>query len=432
MADIQLSTVASLLYELRGPMQSLYPTRNFLMAAWSGVGQDGAPGRITPIEDREAFNGSKVRIPLDIGLMEAGGFVAEGGTVNVPIAPAFTQAEVNLKKFVQPFGISLEAMEDSEGPNSVTSATAMALKKAREAMADKVNVAMCGGGTLPAADSGGLLGTVASHSNLVSTMASGTDWDKFYVGQVVDVLTRSTGADAGQGKRRKISAISISAGTITFSTTAQASDGGSGNITADSTSGIYLPGSYGNVMQGLESAKLATTFQGVTRTTYPQFAAVDGRGGDTTTAPFSDAMIDTGVILAQRKSDARWDFGVGDPNSINVYKNAKQNQVRYSVPTGTVAGRFSGVQIDAGDHTITLVPERKHQPGGITLLTRKAATLYGRKKGPDFDDITGSMFKQLARTTDYEVWLIDRLQWGFHAPNEITYFHNLSTQSTSG
>jgi len=197
MADFQLSQAASLLYELRAPMQTLYPTRNFLLAAWSGAGQDGAPGRITPLDDREAFTGSKVRIPVDLQMMEAGGWVAEGGTVNVPVAPLIKQAEITLKKFIQPFGISLEAMEDTQG-NSAADAMAMSLDKAQKALADRVNMAMNGDGT-------GLLGTVASHSNLTSTMASGTDWDKFYVGMVVDVLTRADGTDAGQGKRRRIS-----------------------------------------------------------------------------------------------------------------------------------------------------------------------------------------------------------------------------------
>lgn len=426
MADFTLTQAASLLYELRAPMVAIYPTRNFLLAAWSGVGQDGAPGRITPLDNREAFSGSNVRVPIDVQMMEGGGWVAEGGTVNVPIAPTFTKASVTLKKFVQPFGISLEVMEDSQA-NSTADALALSLDKAQKALADRVNMAMNGDGT-------GLLGTVSSHSNLVSTMAAGTDWDKFYVGQIVDVLTRADGTDAGQGKRRRISAISITNSTITFDTASQASDGGSGNITASSASGIYVPGSYGNVLSGgIEAAAASSgTFETVDLSSYPQFKAVDGRAGDTTTKPFSDSMVDLGVTLGQRAGDGMWDFGVGDPNSINVYKNSKTSLVRYNVPTGTVAGRFSGVVIDAGDQSITLVPERKHKPGSIKLLLKSAATLYGRKKGPDFDDITGSQFKQLDRRTSYEVWLIDRLEWGWHSPNNMTYFNNLSTQATAG
>lgn len=426
MANVTLSKIASLLYDMRGPVQSLFPTRNFLLAAWFNAGADGAPGLTTPLNNPERFNGAKVRVPLDTVAMQGGGWVAEGGTVNVPIAPTITQAEINLKKFIQPFGISLEAMEDSTGANSALEALALSVKKARIAMAEQMNVAMNGAGT-------GVLATVASGSNLTWVLDTDTDWDKLYVGQIVDVLTEADGVNAGNGLRRKIDSITISTRTVVFSTTAQASDGSSGNITASSASALFVPGSYGNVLAGgIEAAGRGTSFQNVTLATYPQFKAVDGRGGDTTTLPFSDSMVDLGVTLAQRAGDGMFDFGIGDPNAINVYKNAKQNQTRYAVPTGVVAGRFSGVQLDLGNQTITLVPERKHKPGSIKLAARDASTLYASTPGPDYDDQTGSMFKQFNRTTDYEVWLKFRPEWGWHNPSKLTYFDNLSVQSTSG
>lgn len=435
MADIQLSTIASLLYDMRGPMQSLYPTRNFLLAYFSGQGQDGAPGRITPLQNPTHFDGKQVRVPLDTVPMQAGGWVKEGGTVNVPIAPVITQAYINLKKFIQPFGISLEAMEDSKGANSAIDATAMSLQKARIAMADNVNVAMCGDGT------GTLAGVTTADSSLTKVLDAGTDWDKLYVGQVVDLVDSTTGSTTTNGKRRKISSITISTSTVVFDTAAQASDGESGNITTDGNSVLVVPGSVANVSGtytsyvlggGFEAAGRGTTFQQVTLATYPQFKAVDGRAGDTTTLPFSDSMVDLGVTLGQRAGDGMYDAAYGDPNSINIYKNAKQNQTRFSVPTGTVAGRFTGVQIDLGNQIITIVPERKSKPGSIKFWSRDAATLYGSTAGPDYDDLGGSMFKQFNRTTDYEVWLKDRIELGWHNPSKLLYFDNLSVQNTAG
>jgi hypothetical protein len=431
MADTQLSTIASLLYDMKGPMQSLYPTRNFLLAYFSGEGQDGAPGRVTPLQNPSQFDGKQVRVPLDTVAMQAGGWVAEGGTVNVPIAPVITQATVTLKKFIQPFGISLEAMEDSRGTNSAIDATAMSLQKARVAMAEQVNVAFCGDGT-------GLLAPVLSGSALawvVGTGAAGTgvDWDKLYVGLVVDVLTRATGADAGQGLRRRISAIDIPTATVTFDTALQASDGGSGSITATAASGLYVPGSWGNVLSGgFEAAGRGTTFEGVTLATYPQFKAVDGRSGDTTSAAFTDAMIDLGVTLAQRAGDGMFDASYGDPNSINVYKNAKANQTRFNVSTGVVAGHFTGIQVDLGNQIIIVVPERKSKPGSIKFFAKAAATLYGSNAGPDYDDLSGSMFKQFNRRTNYEVWLKDRIELGWHNPSKMVYYDNLTLQNPAG
>src|SRR5512143_3487905 len=113
MADITLTKIASYLYDMKGPVQRLFPTRNFLMSAWFGQGEDGSPGLTTPLNNPTRFNGAKVRVPIDTAPMQAGGWVAEGGTVNVPIPPTITASEITLKKFVQPFGITLEAMEDS-------------------------------------------------------------------------------------------------------------------------------------------------------------------------------------------------------------------------------------------------------------------------------------------------------------------------------
>jgi hypothetical protein len=431
MADTTLGVIQSLLYEMRGPMQSLYPTRNFLLGYLSGVGQDGAPGRITPLQNPKQFDGSSVRVPLDTVPMQAGGWVLESGTVNVPIAPIITQASITLKKFIQPFGISLEAMEDSKGGNSAIDATAMNLQKARIAMADAVNVALCGDGS-------GLLANVLSGSALSWVLGTGSagvgvDWDKIYVGQVVDVLTTATGADAGQGKRRKIASINIGTATITFDTAQQASDGGSGSIIASAASGLYVPGSYGAVLQGgFQAAGRISPFEGVNLTTYPQFKAVDGRAGDGSSAPMSDAMIDLGVTLAQRAGDGLFDAAIGDPNAINVYKNSKANQTRFTTPTGVVASRWTGIQVDLGNQIITIVPERKYKVGEIAFWNRQANTLYGSTAGPDYDDLAGSMFKQFQRQTNYEVWLKDRLELGWHSPSKMLFFGSLQVQNAAG
>jgi len=440
MADTTLGTIQSVLYEMRGPMQSLYPTRNFLLAYLSGLGQDGAPGRITPLQNPAQFTGSSVRIPLDTIQMQGGGWVGEGGTVNVPVAPTITQANITLKKFIQPFGISLEAMEDSKGANSAIDALALNLQKARIAMADAVNVALCGDGT-------GLLAPVLSGTSPGLTMVLGTgsagagvDWDKLYVGQVVDVLTRADGADAGAGQRRRIASITISTGTVVFDTAQVASDGGSGPITFAATSGLYVAGSRVksgsttpvNVLQGgFEAAGRISPFEGVNLTTYPQFAAVDGRNGVTTPADLSDQMFDDALLFAQRANDGMFDASYGDPNAINKYKNTKTQLTRYNTPTGTVATRFSGIQVDLGNQIVVLVGERKSKPGSVKLFNRQACTLYGSTAGPDYDDLAGSMFKQFNRMTNYEVWLKDRLELGWHAPSKMVYLDNLNVQNTA-
>jgi hypothetical protein len=358
------------------------------------------------------FSGKQVRIPLDLAQLQAGGWVSETGTINVPIAAAFTEAHVNLARFVQPTSITIDLEEDSMD-NSAAQGLATLIRKTREAMAENVNDAMnTSGALLATADT-----TQASAGGLVLKVLATTDFDKIYPGKVVDVLTATTGADPGQGKRRKIASFddSLAVPTVTFDTASQASDGGSGNITLSNLVAVYTAGSWGQAMAGIEDAANLSgtdTFQAVARATYPAFKAVDGRNGTTTTAPLSDQMLDAGTLRAQRNGAFRWDFGVGDPAAINVYKNGKQSQVRYTPDTQTLPSGFKGISYEGTGQSIALVPERKHATGGIKLVRRDAATLYGRRKGPDFEDSTGSMFQRFSRALPKELWLVDRLQWG--------------------
>jgi hypothetical protein len=434
-ADNTLSTAASLLYEMRGPMQALYPKDHVLLAEWSGVGaEDPSSGRVTPnstgqipTDNREIFSGSRVRIPLDLAQLQGGGWATETGTVNVPIAAAFTEAHITLADIVQPTSISIDLEEDSMN-NSAAQGLATLVRKAREAMAEIVNDTMnTTGALLGLADS-----TQATAAGLVLTTAAGTDIDKLYPGKVVDVLTASTGADPGQGKRRKIASVANESTlpAITFSTTVQASDGGYGNISLSNAVGIYIAGSYGNAMNGIEDAANISgsdTFESVARATYPGFKAVDGRAGVTTTVPLSDTMLDAAVQLGQRNGAFRWDFGVGDPNSINVYKNGKQSQVRYTPDTATLRSGFQGIEYSGTGQPLALVPERRHGTGMVKLLRKDAATLYGRQKGPDFEDSTGAIFMRFTRSLPKEMWLVDRLQWGWSNPGSIVRLDHLST-----
>jgi hypothetical protein len=69
---------------------------------------------------------------------------------------------------------------------------------------------------------------------------------------------------------------------------------------------VYIPGSYSApgttdyIPNGIEEAAATTgTFQGLSRTTYPQWAGTDGRDGTTTTAALSEQMLMAGAA-AQR------------------------------------------------------------------------------------------------------------------------------------
>ena len=196
-------------------------------------------------------------------------------------------------RFVQPFSLTIDVERDSLN-NSNAKAVARHVMKAREAVARNENIAFLGDGT-------GLLATVTGGTSPGLTLSvSGVNWNVMLPGLVIDVLTRSNGADPGAGLRRKIASVSrttASTGTITLSTTQQASDGGSGNVTFSANEGFYISGSYGNVAQGLDQASATSgTFAGLAKTN--EFSkGTDGHTGDTVPAAV-DSMLDAAVIEA--------------------------------------------------------------------------------------------------------------------------------------
>jgi hypothetical protein len=436
MADNSLTSAASLLYEMQGKMMELYPKDYVFLAELSGVdvfnGGDPAAveGRITPDLQPDSFyrtySGLRVRVPIQPTGLQGAQAISETGTVNVPIAVPFSEAHITLGRVVAPTSLTLDIDEDSMDNSAVQMAAQLA-KGQRLALAEVVNDMLLGNGDaqLAVADS-----TQSSAGGLTLKVDATTDFDKLYPGRVVDVLATADGSDPGQGKRRLIASINETASppTVTFSTTAQASDGGSGNITLSNAVGVYLPGSYGNALQGVEQAAATSgTFEGIDKAANVWWKGTDGRQGTTTTAPLSDLLIDTAVLLGQRAGVSKWDFGVGDPKTINVYKNGKTSLLRYDAPTTTLRSGFKGIIYDGLDQELPLVPERRHKVGGVKLIRRDRMTLYGRRKGPAYEDSTGSPWQRFARSLPRESWYVDRLNLGVHDCGAIVFLNNLST-----
>jgi hypothetical protein len=68
MASTTLGTIQSLLYEMRGPMRSLCPTRTSYLATLDGPEE---PGTDHAAQNPRQFDGSPV-VPLDTVAMQAG------------------------------------------------------------------------------------------------------------------------------------------------------------------------------------------------------------------------------------------------------------------------------------------------------------------------------------------------------------------------
>lgn len=442
MADNVLASWAAFLYELQGKVVEVFPTEAPFLAELSGVGDSEAVGRFTRDMDgnRSIFSGSSVRHSIILAQLAGGGFVGESGTWNVPHALSSTKANINLVRCLVPFSVSVDVERDSFDNSSAT-AVATLTREARIALARIENTAMQGDGT-------GLVQSITGGSSPGLTIQVSTTgnaaMDVLLPGTVWDVLTKSTGANPGNGKRRKIASVSDSSTTqtVTFDTAVQASDGDSGNITFSTNEGIYIPGSWSNgsvgtgtgpgelCIQGLEQVAAASgTFEGINKANVPQWQGTDGRGGDTAVVALSTQMLDGAVRRGRRAGLGVWDFGLGDPAAIDLYKQGLYAQMRYDVQTTKLKSGYSGPVFDGADKPFPLIKEPAHKKGALKLIDKASFQLYGDQKGPAFLEDDGAMFRRFARALPKEAELLDRVQLGAVKCNTLVFLNNLAVAS---
>jgi hypothetical protein len=430
MADNVLSSWAPFLYELQGKVWEVFPTEAPFFAELSGVGDPESVGRFTRDMDggRSIFSGASVRhtiIPINL---QSGGFISETQTWNAPIALASNKININLVRALVPFSVSVDVERDSFD-NSSAVAVATLVREARVSLARMENLAFLGDGT-------GVVATVPNATGspgLVVTVSAGTNFDVLLPGTVWDIVTVSTAAPTTGGKRRKIASVQESALTVTFDTALQASDGDSGAITFASTSGIAIPGSASTAAnagtltaQGLEQAAAITgTFETLDKAANVAWQGTDGRGGVTTTLALSQQMMDGAVRRGRRAAIGVWDFAIGDPAVIDLYKQGLYSQVRYDPSSLTLKSGFSGIAYDGADKPFPLVKEPAHKKAGIKLIDKGSFQLYGDQKGPAFLEDDGAMFRRMSRSLIKEAELLDRVQLGVTKCNTLIFLNNL-------
>lgn len=430
---------AAYLFEMQGAVHESFAAEAPYLAEVSGYSTDGSAngmGRITRAMDgnRTIFAGSQVRHTVDLSTMQAGGWPGEEGTWNAPAATNAQKIYDYLRDFVQPFSLTVDVERDSADHSNAV-ALGRLIAKAQQSCALNEELTFLGDGTA-------LVGTVASNSGsagLTIPMVAGQNWNILLPGTIWDVLTRSNGANPGNGLRRKIDSVSINAdnsGSVVFDTAQQTSDGNSGNITFANTSGIYIPGSYSTtdestsslVPNGLKEASsfAGTTFQGLSGTTFPQWNGIDGRQGDTAVKMLSETMLMQGARAARRYGGNSWDFGIGDIASIDGYKASFFAQRLTELDTMELKSGFSGVVFGgAGVKPFPLIGSLYHDPNALTLIDKKNIQLYGDSKGPDFLTDDGAMFRRFARTLTKEADLLDRVQQFFTLRNVLVRYNNL-------
>jgi hypothetical protein len=416
MADQLTTGWTDLLYEMRGPLQSAYPKAYVMLAEFKR-------------DTRQDFTGNKVRVPIFAAPLQGAHGLAEGGTITTPQIDITSHAEVLVAHMAIPISLSPELIKQSKD-NSAVKAMASKVKRARESMSRTANEMIHGAGD-------GQLGEITDGAtSLTVTLATGAAKvsglaRQLYPGRIVDVRTRATGADPGQGLKRKIASVTKntdgSINTVTFDT--NAFGGGSGNIVHTSADGIFIVDTWGNAVQGIQQIGGTTgIFEVINRATAGNdfWKGTDGRAGVTTLADPTLSMLDGGFLqLGERTDLDKIDFFVGDPGVILKYQQLFYSAVKYENPGGKLKTGFSGPVYNGQ----VLVNDFDHQLGALSGITKESLQMYGYSQGPDWDEETGAMFQRFSRTRNVEAWLVDDLQLGAHECRTMVRWANLNRAS---
>lgn len=415
---------SNFLYDLQGQAQQTFPLAFSLLRELSGSlnggGYDSHYKRYTAgladLEgDRDTFHGQQVRFPLQLAEVPSGGWIGEGSTWNAAAPIDTNKATATLVEFVQPVVLSIALKRDAQnGQTSAMDSVEMYTRSAYRQAAYHENLALHG-------DASALICNVASATGtgtLVVDVGTTAPWDALQPGRVVDILTRSNGADPGQGKRRKIASVVRSTGLVTFSTTAVASDGGSGNITFSANEGIYVTGSYtaGQSMVGLASAVAVTgTFEGIDKAAVAQWQGIT----QAASATLSDSLLYDIDYKQLANGGEGFDFGIAHPKVIDPWILSKQSMVRLDQEVVTLKSGFKGIAFTGGQKPYPLVKDIYAPRSKARFVQKSALQLYGDAVGPSWIDDDGTMWRMFSRATLTEADLLDRVQLGVKKCNVL-------------
>lgn len=416
MADETTTTWANLMREAKGPLVEALKWKTVLLAE---VQRDSNPRR---------WNGKQVTIPIFTAPQQGAGMINETGTstiprgeLNAPQVHDDAQANVQNATIGVVVSFTRQVIQQAKGDENVwAEVIPTKMQRAEDAFKRVINEQMCGSGNaLIAATTSG-----AGSPGLALPVGTTANFYQLYPGRIIDVLTRSNGADPGAGLIRKIASYDETAGTVTLSTTGFG--GGSGNVTFSANEGIYIQGSYGNALAGVGQAVATTgTFQGINKATVDAW-----KGTDVSPAAVTDptlSVFDKSERKAAQRSGETPDFYLCDPAIVDKFTQGLTVQARWAGEDGQLASGWTGVKY----RNKVLIPEFDMPPQTAYGVSKNDMTIYSLMDGPDWDDLTGSMFQrsQSTRTLPVESWLIWMLQLGFTRCNTQVKIGNLTQAS---
>lgn len=420
MADVRgpetTTSWAELMREAKGPLQEAMKYKTVLL---SEVKRDKNPKR---------WSGKQVTIPMFTAPQQGAGGMNETATFNDTINVDVEQARILSGIVGLPIKISSQLLKQAVGDENVwAEALPSKLERAEAAFGRVINEMMTGfqvgeGGT---ALLRAVQGSTAASGGATQNINVGTtaNWHQLYVGRVVSVLVRSSGANvAGLSQPVLITARSKSGGTITVK---HIDDTNTSFATAN-TDGIYIQGSYDKAVQGIGQAAARTgTFQNLSKSSVVVWQGIDGRDGSTTEVDPGIAVFDTAERLVSEIRGKTPDFYLCDPAVVDKYTQGLTVQARWAGEEGQLKSGWTGVRY----RNKLLVPDYDMKQKTAVGVQLEDMTLYTLDDGPDWDELDGSMFRRFDRSLPVEAWLVWYLQLGFHNCNGTVEIGDLAQAS---
>ena len=411
--------------------QTLFAFSDVLLSLMSGAVKDPngvatydpAQERITRFsaQGREIFDdGASIRVPLMMAEVAGASGTGRGGTFAVT-SPIDTQkVTAKLAELTSPIGVDLYlANQAQNGSLTARGYIETLTDSAFRSLAKAENDMLYGNGDGNLVPGGN---TAADATGLTMTVGTGVNWNQLTPGRVVSVRVAATGADPGQGLRRKIASVNKGAGTITFSATQVASDGGTGNIVlaaaAAGTYGVYIDLTYdalaanGKAIQGLNQVAATTgVFEGLDKAANPQWQGVQVNGA---AAALSNSDFDNACYALAANGLDSPAFGIGHPATIDVYKNSLQTFLKVEPQMATVKSGWRGIIYQGGNRDVPIIKDLTCPRKTVFLNPDPgpAGRLYGNGAGPEFVQDDGGQWRFFTRSTYKEAVIVDWVQFG--------------------
>lgn len=388
MADETLATVTNLLRQQKGPLVEALRWSTVLMS------------EIEREQGAQFFDGELVKIPIMLAPQQGGGMTTESGALNS--SKILKHNKVTVDTGIAHITVSWTTKATAAakgGDNSWIDLIPKKMQMAESGMRRILNEQMCGrGDALIAAFTAGA-------TSATQTVGTAANFYQLYAGRIVDLLNRSDGATVSL--QREIIDVDPVAGTITFDS----------SVTATSSHGIYIEGSYGNAIAGVLAASATTgTFQTLAKGTV---RAWRGLRIDCAGAPVAQSFMDKAERDLGSFSGKTPDFYVGDPAVIDKYGQGITVQAQWAGDNGKLETGWTGILF----RNKVLVREYDMAPKTLLGLVKEDMRVYTRDNGPDWDETDG-MFKRFSRALPYESWLVWQMQLGFEACNGLVELYN--------